>query len=76
MTPLQCVTARARLGWGVRRLAAEAEVAPSTAHRFEVGRHTPTRATLAAMQRALEAAGVEFRPDGSVQLREPAEPAQ
>jgi hypothetical protein len=61
----------------VRRLAFEAEVAPSTVNRFEVTRHTPTRATLAAMQRALEATGVEFRPDGSVRLREqPAEAAQ
>jgi ribosome-binding protein aMBF1 (putative translation factor) len=74
MTPLQCATTRARLGWGVRRLAVEAEVAPSTVNRFEVGRHTPTRATLAAMQRALEAAGVAFIP-GGVRLREPAEAA-
>lgn len=52
--------ARAALDWGVRDLARNANVGVSTVTRFEAGQGTPIPATLAAMQRALEAAGVEF----------------
>ncbi len=65
--------ARAGLGWDTRELAQRAEVGISTVNRFERGTVQPTRATLAALRQALERAGVEFRPDGSVRLREAAD---
>jgi transcriptional regulator with XRE-family HTH domain len=65
--------ARAGLGWDTRELAQRAEVGISTVNRFERGAVQPTRASLAAMRRALESAGVEFRADGSLKLREAAE---
>jgi transcriptional regulator with XRE-family HTH domain len=59
MTPVQCRMARAALGWGVRDLAAKARIGVSTVTRFEGGKDTIT-ATVAAMQRAMEEAGVVF----------------
>jgi transcriptional regulator with XRE-family HTH domain len=59
ITAVQCRMARAALGWGVRDLAREAKVGVSTVTRFEAGAD-PIPATLAAIQRAMEAAGVEF----------------
>ena len=59
ITAVQCKMARAALGWGVRDLAREAQVGVSTVTRFESGTE-PIPATLAAIRRALEAAGVEF----------------
>jgi ribosome-binding protein aMBF1 (putative translation factor) len=73
ITPVQCKMARSALGWGVRRLAAEAKVSVSAVNRFEVGHTEPIPITLEALQRAMERAGVEFRPDGSVRLREAAD---
>ncbi|WP_349262498.1 helix-turn-helix domain-containing protein [Geminicoccus sp.] len=52
--------ARVALAWGVRDLAQRANVAPSTINRFEMGRVVPNAATLGAIQRSLEAAGIEF----------------
>ncbi len=60
ITAAQSKMARAALGWGVRDLAREANVGVSTVTRFEAGQATPIPATLAAIQRALETAGVEF----------------
>lgn len=57
--------ARAGLRWGVRELAERAEVSPNTVTRIE-GDQPANPATLAALQRALEAAGIEFTPDGGV----------
>ncbi len=68
--------ARAALGWGVRDLARIAEVSVSTVNRFEVGQAEPNRATLAAIQRALEAAGIEFTDGDGVRRREPVEGGQ
>jgi transcriptional regulator with XRE-family HTH domain len=51
--------ARAALGIGVRELAEMAKVAPSTVARFEAGEELKPR-TIEAMQRAFEAAGIEF----------------
>jgi predicted transcriptional regulator len=76
MTIPQCKMARAALGWSTRDLARHARVGSTTVSRFEGGHGTPIPATVAAMQRALENAGVEFGPNGSVRLREPAEAAQ
>src|SRR5205823_13918214 len=56
---LQCRMARAALGWGVRELAAAAKVSIDTVARFERGDELKER-TIDALQRALEAAGVEF----------------
>jgi transcriptional regulator with XRE-family HTH domain len=58
-TLLQCRMARAALGWGVRDLAAAAKVSTDTVARFERGDELKER-TIDALQRALEAAGIEF----------------
>jgi transcriptional regulator with XRE-family HTH domain len=51
--------ARSALGLGVRELAAAAKVSVDTVARFERGDALKER-TIEALQRALEAAGVEF----------------
>ncbi|HZD39451.1 MAG TPA: helix-turn-helix transcriptional regulator [Terriglobales bacterium] len=51
--------ARAALGYGVRELAAAAKVSIDTVARFERGDELKER-TVDALQRALQAAGVEF----------------
>ena len=56
---LQCRMARAALGWGVRELATVAKVSIDTVVRFERGDELKER-TVEALQRAFEAAGVEF----------------
>jgi transcriptional regulator with XRE-family HTH domain len=58
-TPVQCRMARAALGWGVREIARKAKVSVDTVARFERGDDLKER-TIDALQRALEAAGVEF----------------
>ena len=74
MTPAQCRAARALLDWTQETLASEAHVAVLTIRTFEGEKANPRRATLAAIQRALEAAGVEFLPGGGVRPHEqPAE---
>jgi len=62
-TPPQCRGARGILDWTQERLATEAQVSLSTVKDFESGRRTPIVNNLAAMQRALEAAGIEFIPE-------------
>jgi hypothetical protein len=62
ITAVQSKMARAALGWGVRDLAREANVGVSTVTRFEAGAE-PIPATLSAIMRTLEAAGVEFIPE-------------
>jgi transcriptional regulator with XRE-family HTH domain len=57
--PVQCRMARAALGLGVRELAAAAKVSVDTVARFERGNELKER-TIEALQRTLEAAGVEF----------------
>jgi transcriptional regulator with XRE-family HTH domain len=57
--PVQCRMARAALGWGVRELAAAAKVSTDTVARFERGDELKER-TINALQRAVEAAGIEF----------------
>ena len=59
MLPVQCKMARAAVGWGVRELAREADVAADIIVRFERSEPLPDR-TVAEVQQALEAAGVEF----------------
>ena len=62
--------ARAALGWGIRDLAHEADIAVSTVSRFEAGENI-NLSSLTAMKDALEAAGVEFIPEngGGVGVR-------
>jgi transcriptional regulator with XRE-family HTH domain len=59
----QCKMARVALSWNAAKLAQAAEVGVATVNRFEAGTGVPIPATLAAIQRALEAAGVEFIPE-------------
>ena len=59
LLPVQCRMARAALGLGVRELAAAAKVSIDTVTRFERGDELKER-TIEALQRVLEAAGVEF----------------
>jgi hypothetical protein len=59
ISPVQCKMARVAVGFGVRELAAAADVAPDTIVRFERGEDLRDR-TVAAIRNALEAAGVEF----------------
>jgi predicted transcriptional regulator len=56
--------ARAALDWTVKDLADKAEVGISTVVRFEAGRGKPIAATIAAMQRTLEGAGICFIENG------------
>ena len=58
-SPVQCRMARAALGLGVRELAAAAKVSVDTVTRFERGDELKER-TVEALQRTLEAAGIEF----------------
>jgi ribosome-binding protein aMBF1 (putative translation factor) len=60
MSPEQCRAARAWLGWSMDVLAQRAHVSNSTVRDFEARRRTPIPNNLAAMQRALEVAGIEF----------------
>jgi transcriptional regulator with XRE-family HTH domain len=59
LRPVQCRMARAALGLGVRELALAAKVSTDTVARFERGDELKER-TIDALQRALEAAGIEF----------------
>jgi transcriptional regulator with XRE-family HTH domain len=60
ITAEQSRMARGALNWSVEALAKAANVGEATVRRFEQGRAVPIPATLEAMQRALEAAGIEF----------------
>ena len=60
MTPSQSRAARGLLNWNQDALANAADVSSVTVRNFENEKATPQRATLAAMRRALEAAGVIF----------------
>lgn len=59
MKAVQLRMARAAVGWGVRELAAKAGVTPNTVSRIELGADAKL-STIEALQRALEAEGVEF----------------
>jgi transcriptional regulator with XRE-family HTH domain len=54
--------ARVAVGWGVRELAAAADVSPNTIARLERGEELKA-STIEAIRSALEAAGVEFIPE-------------
>jgi transcriptional regulator with XRE-family HTH domain len=60
MTPAQCRAARGLLNWNQDEVALAARVSVVTVRNFENDKSTPQRATLDVIQRAFEAAGVEF----------------
>jgi transcriptional regulator with XRE-family HTH domain len=60
MTPSQCRAARGLLNWTQDEMASAARLSVVTVRNFENEKSTPQRATLDVIQRALEAAGVEF----------------
>jgi len=70
MTPAQCRAARGLLGWTQQALSDAADVGVVTVRQFEAGASEPRRATLAALRRALEDAGVEFDGESGVRLRD------
>ncbi len=63
--------ARGLIDWSQSDLAAASGVSLSTVRDFETGKRTPIANNLAALQRALEGAGVEFTNGGEpgVKLR-------
>lgn len=73
MIPPSNVGRRAGLGWTAKQLAAAAGVGVATVNRFEAWQATPIPATLAAIQRAFEAAGIEFTDGDGVRRRDRAE---
>jgi transcriptional regulator with XRE-family HTH domain len=60
MTPEQSRAARGWLNWSQGELAVRAGVAKNTVYLFEAGKRTPTADSLAALRRAIEAAGVRL----------------
>ena len=60
LTPAQCRAARGLIDWSQQQLANASLVGNATIRNFESGRSDPQNSTLAALQRALEAAGVIF----------------
>jgi transcriptional regulator with XRE-family HTH domain len=60
MTPDQSRAARGLLDWSQTELASRSNLSESTIRDFEKGRRIPSINNLAAIRRALEAAGVEF----------------
>ena len=63
ITSVQSKMARAALGLGIREFAEMAGVGVSTVQRFENETGELSEAMIDALQRALEAAGVEFIPE-------------
>jgi transcriptional regulator with XRE-family HTH domain len=69
MTPAQCRAGRGLIRWNQDDLAREAAVSVVTVRNFENEKSVPQRATLVVMQRAIEAAGVEFTNGGQPGVR-------
>src|SRR5882762_1024939 len=65
----QCRGACAMLRWSTIELSRAAQVGQATVNRFERTEGETIPATIAAMQRALEAAGVEFLDGNGVRLK-------
>ncbi len=68
----QCRAARGLIEMTQHQLATASGVSLRTIAHFEKGERTPIRANLAALQRAMEEAGVEFIPRG-VRFRDDAD---
>ncbi len=75
MLPAQCRAARALIGMTQPTLAEKAGLGLSSIVDFEKARRTVSPASIAAMQAALVAAGIEFIPENGggpgVRLRKP-----
>jgi len=65
----QVRAARGLVNWSQAQLAKAATVGESTIRNFEAGRSIPIGNNLAAIQAALEAAGVEFTNGGQPGVR-------
>jgi transcriptional regulator with XRE-family HTH domain len=63
--PAQSRAARALLNWSQPELAQASGVSVSTIRDFETGKRSPIGSNLAALNRALERAGIEFLPAGA-----------
>jgi ribosome-binding protein aMBF1 (putative translation factor) len=64
ITPAQCLEARRLLGWTRERLATHCDLYHTSLLRLEMGTWFPKSEGLAAIQHALEDAGVEFTNGG------------
>ncbi|WP_246191190.1 helix-turn-helix domain-containing protein [Aureimonas leprariae] len=60
MTPSECRSARLLLGWSQLRLSEASGTDAAAIRDFETGRLPPKEGNVAALQRALQDAGVEF----------------
>jgi len=69
LTPAQSRAGRALINWSQPQLAEASGVSVSTIRDFETGKRSPIGNNLAALQRALEAAGVEFTNGGQPGVR-------
>jgi ribosome-binding protein aMBF1 (putative translation factor) len=74
MTPAQCRAARGLLNWSEDRLASSAGIKVSVVREFEDEKSVP-RMTAQALQRAFEAAGIEFSDHGAPGVRQQPAPA-
>ena len=63
ITPSLCRAARGMLGWTQDELASKARVGLNTLRNFEAGRSAPMTNNLAAIQTAIEEAGIELIPE-------------
>ena len=71
MTPEQCRAARAWLELSQVDLATASGVSPSTVRDFEAGRRAPIANNLAAIQAALEKAGIGFDGTSGISFAKP-----
>lgn len=63
LTAAQSRAARGLLDWSQMELGQRSNLSESTIRDFEKGRRVPSANNLAAIQRAFEAAGLEFIPE-------------
>jgi hypothetical protein len=58
------------LGWSTVKLSGDSQIGQATINRFERGEGAANPATVAAIARAFESAGIEFLPGNGVRLRD------